>query len=585
MKSLTAQLEDILIPAIQKVLGGSEAVDPLLREAADPKFGDYQCNVAMSLAKRLKKAPRDVAAEIVAELEGRNEFSKVEIAGPGFINLTLSDEFLISCTGAILKDEHLGVEKAAEPKLHVVDFSGPNLAKEMHIGHLRTTITGEVICRILEFMGHPVDRVNHVGDWGTQFGMLIEYIFRHHPEVIDKPESFQVSDLEDFYKKAKKEFDDAPGFADDARSKVVALQAGDETVRKLWQVFLKESLRHCHELYEELGVTITDRGESFYNDRLPGVIGAFKEAGLAKEDQGALCVFSEQYKNRDGDPLPMIIQKKDGGFNYASTDLAGLQHRILELGGKRLIYITDIRQAQHFSMVFEAVRQIGWAGNDVSLEHIGYGMILNKERKPFKTRDGNNVSLKDVVKESVERAGKVLEASRQEFSAEEKADVAKKVGLAAIKYGDLSHNLASDYVFDWDQMLAMEGNTGPYMLYAYARIQSIGRKAEVDLSGFKTAAADLQFSHPSERNLAKAILKFPDVIHHISQDLKPHTLTDYLYNLSKVFHNFYDRKLGVSVLGAETPELQQSRLAFCALTAEILRTGLNLLSIDVVERM
>lgn len=571
---------------------GSANVDPMLTLATDPKFGDYQSNVAMGLAKKLKKSPRDVAQDIIKALVVSDLCSLVEIAGPGFINLHLKPEVVTKHLSAVVSDERLGIEKVRHPVHHVIDFSSPNLAKEMHVGHLRTTITGEVISRVIEFMGHTVARVNHVGDWGTQFGMLLNYIYTNHPEIVKNPDSFHVADLEVIYKKAKKQFDEDPNFAEQSRQKVVLLQSGDVTAISVWKAFLKESLKHCHEIYDLLDVKLNDIGESFYNNRLSNVVDDLLKRGLAKRDQGAVCVFLEGYKNREGEPLPVIVQKSDGGFNYDTTDLAALRYRVDEQKGKRLIYITDIRQAQHFDMLFAVARQAGWVDQTIDLRHIGYGMILGTDRTPFKTREGNTVKLKELIEEAIKRALSSIKQNREDldgekglqFSAEQQEAIASAVGLAAIKYADLSHNLASDYVFDWNKMLAFEGNTGPYMLYAYARIMSIGRKAGLDLK-----EADrhwrLALEHPAELALAKVLTRFGDVLSSVYESLRPNLLTDYLYDVSKAFSTFYDKKLGVSVLNAETQELKESRLLLCHLTARTLRLGLNLLSIQVVEAM
>jgi arginyl-tRNA synthetase len=583
MKTIYQSIHQAFQKALQQILTDESAlVDPMLRETTDKKFGDYQSNAAMGLAKKLKKNPRELAQEIIDKLEVTSICSKIEIAGPGFINLHLKTDYLASYLLQI-GDDRLGIEKTDAPELHVIDFSSPNLAKEMHVGHLRTTITGEVISRIIEFVGHPTRRVNHVGDWGTQFGMLLEYIYRHQPEVIKNPDQFEVKDLESFYKKAKACFDDEE-FADASRKKVVLLQSGDETAVKVWRAFLQESLRHCHDLYKVLGVELEDQGESFYNDQLPLVVKELQEVGIAQKDQGAVCIFLDGFENRDGNPLPMIIQKSDGGFNYDTTDLAALKYRVQEWQAKKLIYITDIRQAQHFSMLFAASRKAGYADNSTDLEHIGYGMVLGKDRKPFKTRDGNTVRLKDLVSEAVERSRAVVTQSESKnFSPEQQEEVANAVGLAAIKYADLSHNLSSDYVFDWDKMLAMDGNTGPYMLYAYARVRSIGRKAKVDLDTY--TIDKLYLSHPTEITLAKMLAKYGDEILAVFKELKPNMLTEYLYVLSKAFSSFYDKKTGVPVLTAQTDDERSSRLYLCALTAKALKLGLNLLSIEVVEEM
>lgn len=585
MLSLKHTLEDVLQNALQKAFPSEGSIDPVLRETGDKKFGDYQANLAMSLAKKLGKNPRDVAQSLVCHLAQNPLFDKVEVAGPGFINLYLHTEFLHKTLQTLLQDQRLGVDKITKPLQHVVDFSSVNLAKEMHIGHLRTTVTGEVICRVLEFLGHLVERVNHVGDWGTPFGMLLELISQKFPEVLRDPQSFQVQDLESFYKQAKSQFDTDPAFAAAARERVVRLQAGDEQSLKLWQIFLNESLKHCHAIYKTLDVTLIDRGESFYNPMLIDVVKDMQKAGKVVESEGAVCFFSETFKNRDGESQPLIIQKSDGGYNYATTDLAAIRYRVGITKAKRIIYITDIRQAQHFTMVFEAARAMQWADASVQLEHIGYGMILNKDRKPFKTREGQNVHLRDVLAEAIKRSDEILKNSGREFTADEQIDIAHKVGLAAVKYYDLSHNLSNDYVFDWENMLAMEGNTGPYMLYAYARLLGIARKAQINFAEVGQNEVPWVLEHESELTLAKVLMQFADVIEKIAIELKPNILTDYLYNLCKVFNTFYDKKSGVAVIDANTDAQKQSRLALCALTARVLKQGLNLLSIDVAQKM
>lgn len=589
MTSLSQELKGRLAAAIARVVPPDFGpVDPLLRETADPTFGDYQSNAAMGLAKALKKNPRELAKDIVAALDLSGLCLPPEIAGPGFINLRLDPIALAAKLRSVSADPRLGIGKTPQPLKHVIDFSSPNLAKEMHVGHLRATLTGEVVARILEFQGHDVERVNHVGDWGTQFGMLLRYIDESHPEVLANPDEFRVNDLETFYKAAKKRFDEDEAFAEAARRKVVELQSGDPTARAVWKAFLTESLRHCHEVYRLLDVNLTDVGESFYNDRLPKIVDELKAAGLAVEDGGAVCVFLDGFKNREGEPLPFLIRKSDGGYNYATTDLAAMKYRLFERGAKRVVIVTDIRQASHFAMLFATSAKMGWTAGGVTLNHVGYGMVLGPDKRPFKTRDGDTVRLKDVIDEGIKRARDVIAknaaATGREFPAAKSEEIARAVGIAAIKYFDLSHNLASDYVFDWDHMLAMEGNTGPYMLYAYARIKSVGRKAGVDLEALP-AGIPLSLNHPAESALAKVLIRFGDVLTAVSAELKPNILTEYLYDLSKAFNAFYDKQNGVRIVNAESPELRDGRLLLCQLTARTLKTGLSLLSIGTVEEM
>ena len=590
MSSLKAILKLRFKAAFAKVLPPEMmGADPILRVTEDVRHGDFQCNAAMSLAKVLKQNPKVLAESILAVLDVDDICDQPQIAGPGFINLRFKPAFLAGQVALTAGDIRLGVPLANPLIKHFVDFSSPNLAKEMHIGHLRTTITGDVIARVAEFLGHPVERINHVGDWGTQFGMLLEYLEEAEPGVIAHPETFAIADLEGFYRAAKTRFDADVAFADRARAQVVRLQAGEASALTLWQVFVKASLAHCHELYALLDIRLNDIGESYYNDKLPEIVSELMAKGIAKENQGAICVFLDGFVNREGEPLPMIIRKSDGGYNYDTTDLAALKYRTQDCGAQRLIYVTDVRQAQHFAQVFAAARQAGWAHEPIHLEHIGYGMILGEDRRPFKTRDGNTVRLKAVLEEAIQRAKVLMTTSAtanpdKNLSIQATEAVARAVGIAAVKYFDLSHSLSSDYVFSWEAMLAMEGNTGPYMLYAYARICSIARKAGVDLETLAIPKTPI-FLHPSELALAKLALGFSDIIADVAMTLKPNLLTDYLYNLAKVFNTFYDRKTGVKVLDKSDPDIFASRLMLCQLTARALKTGLNLLGISVVDQM
>lgn len=590
MRSVIGELRARFSEALSRLGPEAAGADPLVRPASDAQFGDYQSNVAMSLARALKRPPREVASRIVEHLDVSEMCEAPEVAGPGFINLRLRTEYLARRLEAIQTDARLGIGPDPEPEHVLIDFSSPNLAKEMHVGHLRTTITGEVIARVLEFLGHRVDRINHVGDWGTQFGMLLQYVREAHPQVLERPEEFHVRDLEALYREAKRRFDEDEAFAQAARRAVVELQSGEPTVRRIWEAFCRESLRHCHEIYDLLGVRLTDVGESFYNEMLPEVVEELRAKGLAVESEGAICVFLEGFRTREGEPLPMIIRKSDGGYTYDTTDLAALRYRIREVGAKRIIYVTDTRQAQHFAMLFAAARKAGWAGDDVRLEHLGYGMILGPDRRPYKTREGETVKLRDLIEEAIRRARSLIEANerdperRRGFTPEQIEQIARAVGIGAIKYADLSHNLASDYVFDWDEMLAMDGNTAPYMLYAYARIRSIGRKAGV---AYERLPGDIRLilEHPTEQALARWLVRFPEVIEQVASELRPNLLTDYLYQLSRAFSLFYDKKRGVRVRDASPEAVRLSRLRLCDLTARTLRLGLNLLSIDVVEAM
>jgi arginyl-tRNA synthetase len=458
MKSAIRELSRRVGQALGAAFGQDGAgADPLVRSAQNPDFGDYQSNCAMALAKRLKAKPRDVAQKIIEHLDIADLCEPPEIAGPGFINLRLSARYIagqLQDVPPTAEDDRMGLEPAAQHDVVAVDFSSPNLAKEMHVGHLRSTVIGECICRILEFDGHTIHRINHVGDWGTQFGMLVAHLRDTRPHLLDDPEHLHLGDLEDFYVQAKRHFDTDPKFADAARRAVVDLQGGDPTTRVIWQAFCHESLRHCQEAYDRMGVSLENRGESFYNDKLAGVVETLEQQGLATISDGAVCVFLEGFKTRQGEPLPMIIRKSDGGYNYSTTDLAAIRHRRYELGATRLIYVVGAPQKQHFEMLFAAARKAGWANDDIELVHLAFGSMLGQDGRPFKTREGGTVKLNDLLDEAVARARAVLEqneadpAKRRGFAPDEMDRIAETVGIAAVRYFDLSHNLATDYTFD-----------------------------------------------------------------------------------------------------------------------------------------
>jgi len=585
--------------AAATALGPDVALDRAwLKTSTDPKFGDYQFNGAMALARQLGEKPRDVAQKLADALDIADLCAAPEIAGPGFLNLRLSTAFLNAYLGEVPpadpaeEYDRLGIAPAERIDRVVVDMSSPNLAKEMHVGHLRSTVIGESIARILEFAGHNVERVNHVGDWGTQFGMLLAHLRATQPQALADLGHLAISDLEGFYRDAKKHFDTDPAFAEEARRTVVRLQGGDPDTLRVWRAFCAESLRHCHAIYDALGITrLVDRGESFYDDRLADVVDELKRLGLVQSSAGAECVFLEGFRTREGAPLPFMIRKSDGGYLYATTDLAAARYRIRDCGATRLIYVVGLPQKQHFEMLFAVLRKAGWADENVRLEHLGFGSMLDASGAPFRTREGGTVKLKELLAEAVDRARAVVdsglddpESVRARLSAEERARIAETVGIAAVRYFDLSHNLSTDYRFNWDHMLALDGNTAPYMLYAYARIRSIARKAGVDFADLP-AGTPLALEHESEVALAKAVARFPEIVASLVRDLRPSLLTEYLFELSRHFSRFYDRKLGVRVIDAEPETLRTSRLRLCDLTARVIRTGLQLLGIPTVEQM
>ncbi|MDH6062181.1 arginine--tRNA ligase [Chrysosporum bergii ANA360D] len=583
-EQLKLKLEQALVATFGHDYAG---VDPILVTASNPKFGDYQANVALSLSKRLLMQPRAIASAIVDKLDVSEFCETPEIAGPGFINFKLKTAYLEAQLKAVQTDSRLGVPQAKTPKREIVDFSSPNIAKEMHVGHLRSTIIGDSIARILEFRGHDVLRLNHVGDWGTQFGMLISYLREVYPQALTTANALDIKDLVSFYRRAKQRFDEDQAFQETAREEVVKLQAGAEDTLHAWKLLCKQSRREFQVIYDLLDVQVIERGESFYNPFLPAVVEDLAKSGLLVENQGAKVVFLEGFTNREGEPLPLIVQKSDGGYNYATTDLAALRYRIQQDEAKRIIYVTDAGQTNHFAQVFQVARKAGWVPDDVELTHVPFGLVLGEDGKKFKTRSGDTVKLRDLLDEAAIRSRGDLEGRLQAEERQETEEfisqVGEVVGISAVKYADLSQNRTSDYIFSYDKMLDLKGNTAPYMLYAYARIQGISRKGEIDFAELgKNAKVILQ--HETELALAKYLLQLDEVISGVEQDLLPNRLCEYLYELSKKFNQFYDRNQGVRVLEAEET-LRTSRLILCDLTARTLKLGLSLLGIPVLERM
>ena len=537
-------------------------------EATKAEFGDYQFNGAMALAKKLKSNPREIAQKIIDALPQDTMIAKTQIAGPGFINIWLDDSVLSQSLQQALKDSRLGIKPKDDPIKVVVDYSGPNMAKQMHVGHLRSTIIGDSLANLLEFLGDEVIRQNHIGDWGTQFGMLIAYL-----EHIDEDGNVSLKDLEQFYKDAKAKFDSDKDFANKAREYVVKIQSGDSHCIGLWDKFINISLGHCQEVYDKLNVNLSDKdvkAESFYNDDLPKVIDELDSSNMLTLSDGAKCVFL------DGDDIPVIVQKADGGYLYATTDLAALRYRAKELGAKRISYVVDARQSQHFKQVFDIVKKCGFVPHDVKLEHIAFGTMMDKSGKPFKTRDGGTVKLIDLLDEAIIKAKDAI-TNRDGFSQEELDKVAKIVGIGAVKYADLSINRESNYIFDWDKMLSFDGNTALYMQYAYARIQSILRKYNKEISGAVIIGDEL------EHRLALTLLKLEDTLQIVAQNATPNILTNYLYDLATLFMKFYENN---PILKDSVDEpTRQSRLQLANMTAKTIKKGLEILGIEVVDRL
>jgi arginyl-tRNA synthetase len=581
IEQLTQRFQEALVTAFDAQL--TEIV-PLVVGASNPRFGDYQSNCALSLAKKLGQPPRKVAQELVNHLKISDLCQTPEIAGPGFINLTLKPEYLQTQLTAIYQDSRLGVEKAPHPQRVIVDFSSPNIAKEMHVGHLRSTIIGDAIARLLEFRGHQVLRLNHVGDWGTQFGMLIAYLREVYPEALTTADALDLGDLVALYKKAKIRFDEDSDFQEKARQEVVKLQTGAADSRHAWQLLCNQSRREFQVIYDLLDIEITERGESFYNPLLEGVIQELDKQSLLEEDAGAKCVFLEGFTNKNGEPLPLIVQKSDGGYNYATTDLAALQYRVKQDGAERIIYVTDAGQSNHFAQVFQVARRAGFIPENIQVVHVPFGLVLGEDGKKLKTRSGETIKLRDLLDEAVSRARQDLQSRLAEEERQESEDfsknVAEVVGISAVKYADLSQNRISNYIFSYDKMLSLQGNTAPYMLYAYARIQSISRAGEIDFTNLEKNAKII-LKEETEIELAKSLLQLSEVIAEVERSLLPNRLADYLYEISKKFNKFYEN---CPVLKSEET-VRNSRLMLCDITARTLKLGLFLLGISVLERM
>lgn len=559
--------------------GAPADCEPQVRQSAKIQFGDYQANGVMAVAKKLGMAPRQLAEQVLSHLDLNGIANKVEIAGPGFINIFLDPAFLAENVNRALASERLGV---AQPQAQtiVVDYSAPNVAKEMHVGHLRSTIIGDAAVRTLEFLGHKVIRANHVGDWGTQFGMLIAWLEKQQQENAGE---MALSDLEGFYRDAKKHYDEDEVFAERARNYVVKLQGGDAYFLEMWRKLVDITMTQNQITYDRLNVTLTRddvMGESLYNPMLPGIVADLKAKGLATESEGATVVFLDEYKNKEGEPMGVIIQKKDGGYLYTTTDIACAKYRYETLHADRVLYYIDSRQHQHLMQAWTIVRKAGYVPESVPLEHHMFGMMLGKDGKPFKTRAGGTVKLADLLDEALERARRLVAEKNPEMPADELEQLANAVGIGAVKYADLSKNRTTDYVFDWDNMLAFEGNTAPYMQYAYTRVLSVFRKAEVDAQAL--AAAPVIISEEREAQLAARLLQFEETLTVVAREGTPHVMCAYLYDLAGLFSGFYEH---CPIITAESETVRNSRLKLAQLTARTLKQGLDTLGIETVERM
>jgi arginyl-tRNA synthetase len=559
--------------------GAPADCEPQVRQSAKVQFGDYQANGVMAVAKKLGMAPRQLAEQVLSHLSLDGIANKVEIAGPGFINIFLDPAFLAQGVNDALKSDRLGVA-VPESQTIVIDYSAPNVAKEMHVGHLRSTIIGDAAVRTQEFLGHKVIRANHVGDWGTQFGMLIAWLEKQQQENAGE---MALADLEGFYRDAKKHYDEDEVFAERARNYVVKLQGGDPYFREMWRKLVDITMTQNQITYDRLNVTLTRddvMGESLYNPMLPGIVADLKAQGLATESEGATVVFLDEYKNKDGDPMGVIIQKKDGGYLYTTTDIACAKYRYETLNADRVLYYIDSRQHQHLMQAWTIVRKAGYVPESVPLEHHMFGMMLGKDGKPFKTRAGGTVKLADLLDEALERARRLVAEKNPDMPADELEKLANTVGIGAVKYADLSKNRTTDYVFDWDNMLAFEGNTAPYMQYAYTRVLSVFRKAELDETAIVNAAVVI--NEEREAQLAARLLQFEETLNVVAREGTPHVMCAYLYDLAGLFSGFYEH---CPILSAENEEIRNSRLKLALLTAKTLKLGLDTLGIETVERM
>ncbi len=571
------QLLDSRVSQALIAAGAPNNASAVIKQSNRPEFGHYQANGVMGAAKQLKMNPRELASKVLEALELDDIAEKVEIAGPGFLNIHLKMEWLSQQLELALSNDKLNINQVDKPQTVVIDYSGPNLAKEMHVGHLRSTIIGDALARTLAFVGHKVIRQNHVGNWGTQFGMLLAHM--NSLKTSGEELSMQLSDLEGFYRDAKKRFDNEPEFAETARDYVVKLQAGDEECLALWQQFIDISLQHCDDIYSRLNVLLTRDDvmpESAYNDDLADVIKDLDKAGLLTEDQGAQCVFLEEFKGKDGKILPAIVQKSDGGYLYATTDLAALRYRHNTLHADRILYFVDARQSLHLNQVFAIAKAANFVPQETQLEHMAFGTMMGKDGKPFKTRDGGTVKLIDLLTKAEQRAFDLVSEINPDLSEDERQSIAHTVGIGAVKYADLSKNRSSDYIFNWDTMLSFEGNTAPYLQYAYARIQSIFRKA-----GKIDSSVPIHLNEPAEQQLGVKLLQLIEAIELVVKDGTPNILCNYLFELAGNFMSFYE---ACPILKAEN-DIKNSRLKLAKLTAKTLDTGLGLLGIDTLDKM
>ncbi len=578
METLIQNLTNTFQEATIKAFPELTTLEVEITPATQDKFGHYQCNSAMKLTKTLKKPPREIAQGIIDQLAD-GQIEKTEIAGPGFINITLKPTLLETKVNAILHSDRLGVPKPEKQQKVVIDFSSPNIAKEMHVGHLRSTIIGDSLARLFEFLGHDVLRLNHIGDWGTAFGMLIAHMRDTHPAVLEGKEETDLSHLVKWYKESKKRFDDDAEFKKRSQQEVVALQAGDATSLKGWKIICEISEKAYSEIYDLLDIKITDRGESFYNPMLPTIIDDLEKQKMVTISDGAKCVFLEGFQNREGESLPLIVEKSDGGYNYATTDLAAIRHRSEEEKADRIIYVTDAGQITHFKMFFQAAEKAGYYNpGKTRIDHVPFGVVLGADGKKFRTRSGETEKLIDLITNAIDKAKEIVNERNPDMSEEERQQLAHVLGIGAIKYADLSCHRTGDYTFSYDRMLRFEGNTAVFLLYSYVRVAGIKRKINADVDSL-IKESKIALAHPSEIALGLHLARFNEILELMANELLPNKMSDYLYTLAEKFNAFF-RDCRV-----EGTAEQDSRLLLCEATARIMERGLAILGVRTVSRM
>ncbi|QVL57909.1 MAG: arginine--tRNA ligase [Simkaniaceae bacterium] len=578
MENLSETLQAQATKILKEIIGDA-AFQADVTQSTNEQFGHYQCNSAMKVAKELKTNPRQIAEQIAKKWKVDGVIEKLEVAGPGFINITLTKEFLSKELTKVAADARLGVPPLEKVKKIIVEFSSPNVAKELHVGHLRSTIIGESLARLFEFLGHDVLRLNHIGDWGTQFGMLITYLKEFEPDILSGDKETDLSSLMNWYRESKKVFDEDPEFKKRAQLQVVSLQGGEKEALAAWEKIREISRKGFKEIYDFLDVTLTERGESYYNKMLPKVVEDYEKKGVVEISDGAKCIFLEGFKSKDGTSLPVILQKSDGGYNYSTTDSAAIYQRVHEEKADRIIYVVDAGQQLHFQMVFAAAAKAGYYDPEkVQVEHVPFGVVLGPDGKKFKTRSGETEKLIDLLKEAVRRAHELLKERLQDSNENELNELAEILGVDAVKYADLSCHRVKDYIFSYDRMLNFEGNTAAYLLYSYVRIQGIKRKCNKDIDAL-FATTPIKLDHPTEVALGLKLRQFGETLALMDRDLLPNRLSDYLYDLAEKFHAFFRdcRVEGV-------PE-ENSRLVLCELTGRILKQGLYILGLKTMDRM